>query len=363
VLFGHVIQVFNYKPQAGGPLADGAGALIRGLFNAEGAVLLFFVLSGCVLAMSLERLTRFDGRIIAGFYIKRVFRLYPLLWVSTFIAIAGVLAVQPVIGDGIFASWLQVNLQAPVTLGHTLLSMAGVYTKYDGPMWSLRVELIYSALFPAIYLVVRQPRLRPWFLAALLALALLPVAHPQYGTAFGISFGLGALIPLLPRQSARPHGLIVAAALAMLCYDRTLLNGLHPPEIVYDLIETIASFVIVRDVHAGQRHYRLLGQLALIRIGDLSFSVYLLHLPILLMIFMVLRDLAGSAALLGHPALTQIGLGLATAAATLALSCVTYYVIESPLHHVGRRLAGRVSGKRRAMANIEDVTAGLTPAS
>jgi peptidoglycan/LPS O-acetylase OafA/YrhL len=342
VLFGHVIQVFNYKPVSGDAFSNGAGFLIRGFFNAEGAVLLFFVLSGCVLAISLSRAGELDWRVMAGFYVKRLFRLYPLLWLSTFIAMAGVIATHGLTEKGVFAPWLQINLEAPVTSVHTLLSMAGLYTKYDGPMWSLRVELIYSALFPAVYLLISKPRYRNWFLAALLMLALMPIAHPQYGTVFGISFGLGALIPCLPRTTLRPHALVVFAAIAILCYDRGMLGPFGPPEMIYDLIETLAAFLIIQQIYIGRPAFGVLSYRPLIRIGDLSFSIYLLHLPILLMLFAGLQHFTGLPALLTHPSRTQILLGTLTAMITISLSYLTYSYIELPMHDFGRRLAAKI---------------------
>jgi peptidoglycan/LPS O-acetylase OafA/YrhL len=342
VLFGHVIQVFNYTPASGGAFSNWAGFLIRGLFNAEGAVLLFFVLSGCVLAISLSLAGDLGGRVVAGFYVKRLFRLYPLLWLSTFIAMAGVIVTHGLTKKGIFAPWLQINLEAPVTSAHTLLSMAGIYTKYDGPMWSLRVELIYSALFPAIYLLVSKPRYRGWFLAALLMLALMPIAHPQYGTVFGISFGLGALIPCLPRTTRRPHALVVFGAIAILCYDRGILGPFGPPEMIYDLIETLAAFLIVQQIYIGRPAFGVLSHRPLIRIGDLSFSIYLLHLPILLMLFAGLQHFTGLPALITHPSRTQILLGTLTAFITISLSYLTYSYIELPMHNFGRRLAIKI---------------------
>jgi len=362
VLAGHVIQVFNYRQAEAGGVSWWSGLLIRGLFNAEGAVLLFFVLSGCVLAMSLQQAGRLGGRVVAGFYIRRLFRLYPLLWLSTFMAIAGVMAARPVLGKDVFAGWLQGNLQAPVTVVHTLLSMAGIWTKYDGPMWSLRVELIYSALFPAIYLLVSMKRSRGWFIAACLGLAVLPVGHPQYGTAFALAFGLGALIPFTLMRAAKTPAMVVIAAAAILCYDRTLLGAFHPPEIVHDLIETLASFVIVLDIYAGRREYRALACRPVIRVGELSFGIYLLHLPILVMIFVALQHFTGPAALLDHPAQSQIMLGVLTAGATIPLSYLTYKYIESPLHRYGRRLAGKIAGERPAdQHKVKSLSAGLSP--
>jgi peptidoglycan/LPS O-acetylase OafA/YrhL len=362
VLIGHVVQIIHYGPVGGGLIGRDIDALILNALNAEGAVLLFFVLSGCVLAVSLRHVEHLEWRVVCGFYVKRIFRLYPLLWLATCIAMISVLVARPLAATGVFVGWLTLNLQAPLTPIHTLLSLAGVWTKYDGPMWSLRVELIYSALFPVIYLLVRRPRLRFWCITALLGLALLPVAHSQIGTAFGLSFALGALIPMMPRHAGQASGWVVLAALALLCYDRGLLAAAHPPEKIYDILESFCAFIIVRDIYVSGTRYRLLSARPLAWIGDLSFSIYLLHLPVLLIIFTALQYLVGLSPLLSHPSLTQLGLCAATAGITILLSVFTYRSVELPLHDVGRRLAARIAVGPGARATLsEGVAAGATP--
>jgi peptidoglycan/LPS O-acetylase OafA/YrhL len=362
VLFGHVIQIIHYGPLPGGIVPNALHVIITCALNAEGAVLLFFVLSGCVLAVSLRQVENFAPRVLVGFYIKRIFRLYPLLWLATCVAMISVVVARPLAATGVFVGWLTLNLQSPLTPMHTLLSLAGIWTKYDGPMWSLRVELIYSALFPVIYILVRNPRSRFWFITALLALALLPIGHSQLGTAFGLSFALGALIPLLPRSTGRVSGWVVLAALALLCYDRGLLAAVHPPDMVYDILESFCAFIIVRDIYVSGSRYRLLSVRPLTWIGDLSFSIYLLHLPVLLIIFTLLQHILGLPPLLSHPSLTQLVLCVATACVTILLSVFTYRSVELPLHDAGRRLGTRIAAGRRARRNLEEnVAAGATP--
>lgn len=50
--------------------------ILSGLINAEASVILFFVLSGYVLTLSLERNTGY-----VQYLIKRMFRIYPVYWV------------------------------------------------------------------------------------------------------------------------------------------------------------------------------------------------------------------------------------------------------------------------------------------
>jgi peptidoglycan/LPS O-acetylase OafA/YrhL len=344
VLIGHVIQVFHYQDPGGGSFDALIRTIIKGAFNAEAAVLLFFVLSGCVLSLSLQSVASLDLRSTLAFYVKRVFRIYPLLWFAVGLAVVGMLAARHLAETGIFVDWLTRNLTTTINAKHTILSLTGMYTRYNGPMWSLRVELIYSALFPAIFLLVRNVRMRNWGLGALTIIALLPVPH-QWGVSFGLPFAAGALIPLLSNRRTRMHGVVAIVAVAVILWDRTFLARMHPPERVFDVIETVAAFCIVRDVYASGRSYGFLMVRPIVWLGELSYGVYLMHLPILLIVFAVLTHWWTPATLLGNPTVVQISMAILTSAITIPLAAVTYNFVELPLHNIGRRLGKRVGLK------------------
>ena len=342
-------------------MASGIRAVAQQTFNAEAAVLLFFVLSGCVLGLSLQGSPDLGARSIGGFYIKRVFRIYPLLWLATGVAMISLLVTRHLVETGVFVDWLARNLTTPVSARLILLSLTGMFTRYNGPMWSLRIELIYSAVFPAIYWLMRNNRLRIWALALLTLLALLPVPT-QLGLPFALSFAAGAVIPLLPARGKLHGGVTVLAGLVIL-YDRLALAGLNLPDRYFDIIETAAAFVIVRDVYASGRSYLLLESRAVQWLGDVSFGVYLLHLPILLMLFAAAQRVLGLATLLDHPALAQLGLGAVTIVLTAAAAGLTYKYLELPAHNAGRRLAKRVALGQGAWQALQAPFSAKLPAA
>ncbi|GAA4488856.1 MULTISPECIES: acyltransferase family protein [Gluconacetobacter] len=346
VLVGHVIQVIRYDPVTRGPWGRAAHDLVTYLFNAQAAVLLFFVLSGCVLSLSLQRVGRFDGAVLARFYIKRLFRIYPLLWVSVLVAVMVMLHVRSTMEVEVFVDWLSRNLHAPVSPVHVGLALAGAYTRYNGPMWSLRVELIFSVLFPVVLFLMRNRVARPWALAGFIMLALVPMPS-EIGLNFGLAFALGALIPMLPSPAWAASPALPLVATIVLLYDRLALGGHAVPEQIYDVIETLAAFVIVRDLYASGRSYGVLTHRVTIWMGELSYSVYLLHLPILLLLFDLMQGHVGLRPLLSDPDVTQTVLALGTICVTLAVSSVTYHLVELPLHNLGRLLASRLPDRAR----------------
>ncbi|MBB2155764.1 acyltransferase [Gluconacetobacter diazotrophicus] len=364
VLVGHVIQVIRYDPVPRSPWGRAVHDIVTYAFNAQAAVLLFFVLSGCVLSLSLRRVERFDWSALTGFYIKRVFRICPLLWVSVLFAIVVTVRVRSSMDIGVFVDWLARNLGSPVSVPHVGLALVGAYTRYNGPMWSLRVELIFSVLFPFILIAMRHVRIRPWALAGFLVLALVPMPS-EIGLNFGLAFAVGALIPMLPRVDWAAAPAIPVMAVVVLLYDRLALGGHAVPEQIYDVIETLAAFVIVRDLYASGRSSTVLNHRAAVWVGELSYSVYLLHLPILLVLFDLMQHQVGLRPLLADPDVTQLMLALLTIAVTLAVSSVTYRLVELPLHNVGRALArrlpasdGRAAAWRGTVGLATPLTAG-----
>ena len=160
-----------------------------------------------------------------------------------------------------------------------------------------------------------------------------------------MSFAVGACIPFLPVRAHRIDLSIVIISLIVILYDRLALTGLHPPEHVFDLIETAAAFFIVRDIYTANTRYRFLLSRPVVLLGELSFSIYLLHLPIFLVIFACAVHYMGLAAILNHPALSQIGLSIATAAVTIFISGFTYNWVELPMHNIGRRLGKQLAAR------------------
>ncbi|TGT12967.1 acyltransferase, partial [Mesorhizobium sp. M3A.F.Ca.ET.174.01.1.1] len=92
--------------------------------NGQAAVELFFVLSGCVLALSLQTASgTADRSWIKAFYVKRFFRIYPALWVS----IALTLCLWPLIRMGLaspaYSTWALDAYPSEITARSVMLSL------------------------------------------------------------------------------------------------------------------------------------------------------------------------------------------------------------------------------------------------
>lgn len=284
---------------------------------------------------------------LAGFYVKRAFRIFPMLWLSLPVSVLSIVVVRKLATSDFFVEWLSRNLQTRVTPTLALLSMAGAYTRLNGPMWSLRVELAYSALMPGVAAVALM-RIGRWLaLAAVLCLALLPVPH-EYGLSFCFSFLLGSLVTVIPRLAGRWSSLASIAGVLVVVFTRPALSTFDLPERLFDLIESGAAFFIVLDIYATNHSYRLLRARSCRWIGELSYSIYLLHLPTMIVLAVAAERFLGHGAIADHALVAPPVLGAVTACLTTLLAAATYKWVELPVQNLGRHVADRISRSGRA---------------
>jgi peptidoglycan/LPS O-acetylase OafA/YrhL len=282
---------------------------LRLLFSGHAAVGVFFVLSGFALMKALENPQQ---RQYSKFLMRRFFRIYPPFAVVILVAAALSLLLrpQPIAGrDWINHYWL-----APVTfnmvLGHlAMIATAGYYDSLNSPMWTLVHELRISIIFP---LIATAARARPGLVLALsvLLFSLLSITHltaaigahihPQLLSEFVLSilqtlryvmfFVLGILLvtqapgvnALLGRH-AWVKKYLWALALLLLAVPYT--KGYT--EICYAL----GAFLLLNLCLNSDGARRLLRHAGLQWLGKVSYSLYLVHLVVLLSAMYLLHDL------------------------------------------------------------------------
>jgi peptidoglycan/LPS O-acetylase OafA/YrhL len=154
------------------------------IVNGPGAVHIFFVLSGYVLALSLSRDTG-SGR-LARFYVRQLFRIQPPYMAAVLFAWAASSAYPRLGTPG--AQCFQIPAQQlPRALAFPSMAFGQLPVG-----WSLFVELALSVVFPLLLLLAR--RLHP-LVPVLLGLPLLFEIDPRLRfLRFTIDFALGALL-------------------------------------------------------------------------------------------------------------------------------------------------------------------------
>jgi peptidoglycan/LPS O-acetylase OafA/YrhL len=296
-------------------------------FNlADAAVDSFFVVSGYLITLSFER-----SADLWSFYTRRVFRLYPMYAAVVVIQAVVMLALLP---NGPFsdpdstARYLSANL---VLANFLQYDIGGVLSGLHNPginpsLWTLKVELAFYLIMPAICLAVRRwgwQVLAAIFVAsALYDLALtnadqLTLAKQLPGQLQFFVVGMGLY---LYGGRIRVHPLFSAAITVAFLASWTFLHPLPPglrPLIVGGFVYCVALRMPVVPLKL-----------------DLSYSVYLLHAPLLqtLMLLGVIRDTP----------LTLAGV-LVT---VLVMATITERCIERPGIAFGAHLARRIERRR-----------------
>ncbi|GGO06745.1 acyltransferase [Microbispora rosea subsp. aerata] len=345
-------------------------------------VLVFFLVSGYIIPASLEK--RGD---VGAFWISRVFRLYPLY----LLVIAAVL---------VMAFWVPVREQVPrhpsAVAAHVsmLLDVVHIGGLAD-PMWTLSYEMVFYLLVTALF--VGGVHRRSGMLAIafgvvaiaaglVLSAPLLPGHWPAIASGVLFVAGLACLITgRFRRVAAYALGLMAlvllvfggfvpwfGAAILAVMFTGTALyrwehgtGGLGPVAVAAALVAAapvwsiqagwwwvqpdvwITTMALAGGTFAigmALRGRRVPGVLTWL--GLISYSVYLVHHPLL----RCLNALAGDLRSLTSTGRVAVMLGYLVV--LLALSWLTYRFVEAPAQALGRRISRRRASPPRTGRDI-----------
>ncbi|WP_197051955.1 acyltransferase family protein [Sphingomonas sp. 35-24ZXX] len=315
------------------------------------AVMLFFVLSGFVLTLALERASY-------GYFIflsQRFIRLFPPFAASILLSAFFYTIVEPKPLDFVsewfnFESWTAAPTFA-VIAGHLGMVLFGELYTLNNVMWSLVIEMRVSILFPFIFWLTRK--------------------HPCLSlmASFGLmlaSLALGRL-HLLPEWvdswllTARVLWLFVAGG--VLAHKRTqvstFISGLNkfsvrmifiisllalgfPAGINVTIVSSgIGSVLLIGLIIASPKDFLILEWRPLLYLGKISYSLYLVHLPILLI---MVHAVAAPDRL--TPVLAA-GAGCALLAAH-----ILHFAVERPCHRLARKLSESNTNSHQGVRSV-----------
>lgn len=339
--------------------ADHAWAPLRVLWDGHTAVYVFFVISGAVLTPSLARPDPFLGKLA-----KRIVRLaVPVAAAAAFAFLLIALlpdahrAASAISGS----AWLAMDSSGAPTFAHlareigldslllgysdsTLLAplapaLPPMQDSLDAPFWSLHLELYGSLLI--LVLVTLRARSTWLHRAAAAAAALAFGTHPMF------LFVLGHLAaPLLGRRPAFRFGaMLLVLGLAMSATKdwgllETIRVGFARTELasapnLYQFQSQLAAVALTLGVLTCPLVWPVLESAPFRRLGRLSFSVYLVHFPILFTL--VCAAFASLSGVLPYAALVLAALALFLALTLIAASAFERW-IDRPAIALSRRL-------------------------
>lgn len=111
----------------------------------------FFVLSGFIIAYNYQKKLQEKEITRRTFWVARIARVYPLHWLTLFIAV--------ILGDYVVASggldWFK-HFLASLTLTHAYIPEADYYFSFNSPSWSLCCEQLFYICFPFLIPLTRN---------------------------------------------------------------------------------------------------------------------------------------------------------------------------------------------------------------
>ncbi|MGU3492548.1 acyltransferase family protein [Xanthobacteraceae bacterium A53D] len=351
VVVFHFIYAFLPQQLASGRTGFGiADTPLALLWNGRFSVAIFFVLSGFVLAASCPRSPRDAPALILLRYLRLavpalVSCILAWIWLTGF-PDAG-REVQAITGS----RWLRWTYQAPIPpLQHAMWEGAiGAFvegtSRFNNPLWTMRTEFLGSLLIYASYAVLPQRARVPAMVLGLLGLAF----FSELGLA---AFCAGALVYEF-RHRLTPHAAVGLGLGSLGLLLGAPLSGHAPGPGLGDMIlaqlgspglrEVGATLVVVSILMTPALRALLERPLAQ-KLGELSFPLYLVHVPLICGPACALYVMLGPLQLGG-----LILLFMGVAAASLGLAVLFLLAVERPLL-VGLRAARARFRQRQAQA-------------
>ena len=340
----------------------------------------FFVISGFVITAMLHRELLADRRIhLPRFYLRRFMRLTPAL-----AAMVSIVALIAVVLQSPFGPQQTV---ATTGLGSMLLSanfvIAGAAGDYfaaastTNPLlntWSLSVEEQFYLFFPTLLAVgwllgrrLGRRTLVPLVIIAVVSLGSFAISlmwtfggdiasglthlfgGPEVFAFYGPfsrvwEFGIGAALAIIVARGIRMPVVIAAAAglggAALVIASALMITEASPFPGVIELVPVVGSaLLLVAGTHPGSPVNRVLGVRPMVAVGDISYSWYLWHWPLIVFTGVLLP---------GEPLALVIA-----AVASLLPAWLSYRFLEQPIRN--RR------GRSRSRTVVVIAFTSLTP--
>jgi peptidoglycan/LPS O-acetylase OafA/YrhL len=338
-------------------LPPGLRITIDSVCNAHACVIVFFVLSGYVLTGSLVR-RGLSWSSVKAFYIGRLFRLFPALWVASaisalFLLLCPQLTIRPPL-----SFWFFLFLHPFPSLTQLILAALAIDKSLIMPVWTIFIELMGSAIMPVMVALARA-RLLSWIVLGM-ALAAYLLAHAPHrldSLSYMFDFALGVWLASRRWQffGGRSLPTLLGSVFTLIFFRFAyfaIRNG-HPTPLFfgYDdpapmLVEGLAAFFLVGALASEHGRIRALRSRWAISLGNTSYSLYLIHFPVAILLAKILTRVFTNEtnAVVATAVLMAAGLTI-----SLGLASVIYRFIELPSIALGKRVSKQLVSSRAPM--------------
>jgi len=360
VMAGHarafVLPDYELLPEPGAMTA--AFYVVTGLGHQ--AVIVFFVLSGFLIAGSVLDRTQSGRWSWRDYAVERLSRLWVVLIPSLVLTLLwdrlGMsMASAP---DGFYAGALDSLYHSGPAQPGGAVHNAGVFLANvfflqtvaaptygsNGPLWSLANEFWYYVIFPLGFIALTGRTAEIWRIGCAAAALALCLLLPRAMVWLGLVWLFGALVAVWHRRAGDGRRALhpwIAAGLALL-FIATLaaVRLAATPGVASDLVTGAAAALLVAAlVHTDDR--RMPGQPLVRALSDMSYTLYLFHFPLFAFL---------AVAVLGEQKLAFAPAGIAVfagfVAAALVYSFAGYLAFERNTTWIRRRIGAALGAMK-----------------
>lgn len=373
----------EYRPELDGIRAYGMIAVlafhanVQSTISAWMAVTTFFVLSGFLITTIVLTEWERKGRVsMRNFYIRRLARLYPALFV---LLALGLFFYKDLGARENIGGYGQTAAAAGLYYQDFIWGFAHAEGGHLGHSWSLAVEMQFYLVWPPVllWLLVKKQKLLPWILGlAALSYGLLAAQSQEIvGRAFAAGYylpwsragelllGCAVAVVLQHRPAPDPEatpsrrwvGWLILAGFGFVMLVGTGPKAsiiTHPRAIIW-LVPFVAALAVALMFHLhrvrGRGVGRILAFTPIAWLGARSYAFYLFHYPII----HILKTHYPEINLFGFKydvAVDGLNMFFTAGAISLVLAAISWKLVEHPAQQWGRRRIVALNARETAAA-------------
>ncbi|HTN00149.1 MAG TPA: acyltransferase [Pedobacter sp.] len=291
---------------------------------------IFFVISGYCIMLAADHSSS-----AKDFIIRRFFRIFPAFWFSMIVVLTAIAFSMITIGYNSVTTLPKDA--ASIFLSISLLTVP--FSKVEiinWVYWSLTYEIFFYLII-WLYLYLPKKMQYPW----LLMISILSIFIPKHEGWFFFfaqhwpSFLLGmAVYFIVVKKESIMGGLFLTSAIIGLFY-----NVIHHPYFQLSCIIT-ASLICISNYHVFRENF-------FSKLGDYSYAIYLIHVPIGVYIFGSIKQIA----LVQKNILLNISWDVFLYIIIVCIAKFIFIKIEKPFILIGKKISTNFSNKNISSSN------------
>ncbi len=345
-------------------------SIINVTLQGESGVQLFYLISAFTLFLSASNRKRTEASPACSFFVRRLFRIAPMFYLMVFYG-----CFRYGIGPNL---WVEdgTTITIPNLLSH-LVFLNGWNPYWINNLvsggWSIAIEMQFYLLVPFFFARIRTASQAVWFTIVMLLLrkalsfvlakaVVLPESAkwsefiyywlPSQLANFALGFVLYFLFVAIRDRTDladRPWGFVAKTLqpLLLLVLAFFAFSAITHIDLSVDyLIKGIGFVAFALYLHLNR--FPLLVNPLFCYLGEISYSVYLLHFEVIPLVRFLSRQAFGLAQVIVSPTIEFVVVVILSLIVTAALATLTYRWIEVPGINAGRRLIAKLEARDHA---------------